>query len=258
MNNRNHSRCQGVGELRLILYATYTMTILRKGILIGLGFILVGSAGLVSYNKWQKNKHVSLVSIGSQTYPIVVLGDSLAAGVGSSSTGTNFAGQILDKIRTKQSGATMYNLGLSGARIGDVRDGQVDQVAALKPQIIFLIIGTNDVIHSTGENSFSSDYDSVIQTLSKQGVPIVVCNIPDFSLTPIIPSSLQHLADHQTGVFNGIIDDVIKNNSLVREFDFYTLSKTLLTNSVLISADGFHPNDAGYAQLANSVWDYIQ
>src|SRR5688572_552909 len=72
----------------------------------------------------------------------VVLGDSTAAAVG-----TDYESGIAVQTATelaKRHAVTKVNLGVTGARMRDVRERQLPEAVALRPDVVLLSAGAND------------------------------------------------------------------------------------------------------------------
>jgi acyl-CoA thioesterase-1 len=76
----------------------------------------------------------------------VALGDSTAQGIGASRPVNGYVGILADRIRAL-SGRTVrtVNLSVSGARVADLIDYQLPRLAKLRPDVVTLAIGANDI-----------------------------------------------------------------------------------------------------------------
>ena len=188
----------------------------------------------------------------------VAIGDSTVEGVGASDPSRSYPALVFEKIKHEKKRAYFYNLGKSGARIKDVVELQLAKAVELKPDLITISVGANDLRHRTKLRHFEKDFLELIKTLSeKTKAKIIISNIPDLSVVPSIPILVKHLLRFVTGRFNRIIKEYAEQFKCIL-VDLYTGSKIYGRKSTgLISEDGLHPSDEGYALWANAIIDYL-
>ncbi len=94
----------------------------------------------------------------------VVLGDSTAAGVG----GDYERGIAVATARelAKRRIVSMTNLSVSGARIEDVRKVQLPLAESMRPDLVLLSAGANDVTHLTRLRSVQRDLRAIVHCAS--------------------------------------------------------------------------------------------
>ena len=188
----------------------------------------------------------------------VAIGDSTVEGVGASDPSRSCPALVFEKIKNEKKRAYFYNLGKSGARIKDVVELQLAKAVELKPDLITISVGANDLRHRTKLRHFEKDFLELIKTLSeKTKAKIIISNIPDLSVVPSIPILVKHLLRFATGRFNRIIKEHAEQFRCIL-LDLYTGSKIYGRKSTgLISEDGLHPSDLGYALWANAIIDRL-
>lgn len=177
----------------------------------------------------------------------VVLGDSTAAGEG----GTYESGIAIST--TKELGrnrqVTMTNLSVSGARMNDVRERQLAAAAALRPDLVLLAAGANDVTHLTWIRSMRADLRSIVQTLTaaNPNVKIVLTGSPDMGAPPRIPWLLRGIASLRTQQVNRMFRVEVARHHLQFAPIAAATGPLFRKDHTLFAADRFHPNDHGYA-----------
>ena len=188
----------------------------------------------------------------------VAIGDSTVEGVGASDPSRSCPALVFEKIKNERKRAYFYNLGKSGARIKDVVELQLAKAVELKPDLITISVGANDLRHRTKLRHFEKDFLELIKTLSgKTKAKIIISNIPDVSVVPSIPILVKHLLRFATGRFNRIIKEHAEQFRCIL-VDLYTGSKIYGRKSTgLISEDGLHPSDRGYALWANAIIGHL-
>ena len=215
--------------------------------------VLIAGAGL--YWRLSRPTLFHLVPKPTQTsYSVAILGDSLVAGEGASSPDTSLPNLLLTGIKAQQPNATMLSTGVNGATVQDVYTTQLPQLSGKTYDLIFVVVGANDVTHLTPRDTFSTTMNNVLDKLTVAGQEVVLLNVPKLADTPIVPEGIRLFADQRTRDFNSDIAAAVKGRARVHLFDFYALSGSQLAkNSDLISADGFHPNDKGYQMIADAL-----
>lgn len=183
----------------------------------------------------------------------VALGDSTVEGIGASTKEKSFAPLVFKSLQKKIKNSQYVNLGVGGAKISDVVGNQLDKAIEVRPDLIVISIGANDITNRTKLSKFKQDFSVLVETLNKRTKAfIVINNIPDMSLAPAVPRVTVPYVKVQLRRFN----EVIKNQSVkVRGIliDLYTQSQFYEGYKELVSSDGFHPSDIGYALWAHTI-----
>lgn len=187
----------------------------------------------------------------------VALGDSTGAGVGAREGG--YVARVFKRILEERPGSKLSNLCVSGATTEDLLRGQLERGIALKPELVTVGIGINDIGHGMTLEQFSQNYEEIISTLrQKTQARIVVTNIPDISSAPRIPGSLRSEYQRQIAEFSQRLGEIAERHG-VTVFDVHTITKAELpSHPEYFSADGFHPSDQGYELWASEMWPTVE
>ena len=131
----------------------------------------------------------------------------------------------------------------------DVRRLQLADVEALRPDIVLLSAGANDVTHLTPVGSMRRDLREIVQRLRavNPAVRIVITGSPDMGAPPRIPWLLRGLASHRTKVTNRMFEREAAEQQLTFAPIARTTGPLFRADHSLFAADRFHPNDRGYA-----------
>ncbi len=191
----------------------------------------------------------SQASFGSSGPSIryVVMGDSTAAGEGA-----DYAqGIAVGSARALANGrrVELVNLAVSGARARDVKRDQLSQAEALKPDVVLLSVGANDVTHLTCVRSVEKNVRSVVKRLRavNPDVAIVVTGSPDMGSPPRIPRLLRPIAAWRTRGINRMMVELARKEHLVFAPIAEVTGPLFRNDRSLFAADQFHPNERGYA-----------
>ncbi|GAC1429527.1 MAG: SGNH/GDSL hydrolase family protein [Thermoanaerobaculia bacterium] len=189
------------------------------------------------------------VTFGSQGSALayVVLGDSTAAGVGADYED----GIAIGTARTLglSQRVTMTNLGVSGARIDDVVREQLPAAVKLRPDVVLLSVGANDVTHLTFVRSMRASLQRIVRELrlANPAVRIVVTGSPDMGAPPRIPAFLRGIASWRTKRVNRMFEEEAGASNLTLAPIAAETGPLFRRDHSLFAADRFHPNQRGYA-----------
>jgi lysophospholipase L1-like esterase len=149
----------------------------------------------------------------------------------------------------------LTNFGVSGARVADVRFKQLNDAAALKPDVVLIAVGANDVTHLTRLGSVRSDTTAILTALqtANPAVQIVLTGSPAMGSVARFAPPTQWAAAVRVRQINGVFADLLESR---RNVVLVPLAKEtgpiFKHNPVLFAADNFHPNATGYV-----VWQTV-
>lgn len=170
----------------------------------------------------------------------VALGDSLTEGVGVSDYKKSYPYLIAQKFTVKAH-VKLINLAQAGAESLNVLSYQAPQILSLKPNIITLLIGANDIHNLKSEQEFEKNYLQIADILKKSKAQVYVLSIPYLGSEKIVFFPYNFILDFRIKQFNNIIRKVSTEYNF--EFiDLYSISKT----NQFYSSDQFHPAEEGY------------
>jgi lysophospholipase L1-like esterase len=181
----------------------------------------------------------------------VALGDSTGYGVGARHGG--YPQRLTARAARAGFPVELVNLSVSGAKVADLRAGQLPRAVAARPRVVTLGIGINDVTWGTDPDRFAADYDAVAEGLAGTGALVLALNVLDLSRSPAIPADdLRRAARERIERVNARILEVARRRGLGL-VDLFAATADLELHPELLSADGFHPSDAGYERWTDLV-----
>lgn len=141
------------------------------------------------------------------------------------------------------------NVGISGARAGDVAGTQLAQVRAFKPDIVLVAVGANDVTHLTPIGSVHASLSATIATLQRDNpkVRIVLTGSPDMGSVPRFGPVARWLAGKRTSALNSMVAGLARDKHVAFAPIAAKTGDTFRRHPELFAADKFHPTAAGYA-----------
>lgn len=174
---------------------------------------------------------------------IVALGDSLTSGKGLQAEQTYPAvlQQMLDAVRLP---FRVVNHGVSG----DTTAGGVRRVRAAldeRPTIMILALGANDGLRGVPVAQVRSNLETIIEAAQADGVQVLLCGM---EALPV------HGWDY-TVEFHQMYP------ALAAKYHIplvpFVLQNVLINGQDMLQPD-FHPNAAGAAEIARTIWPYLQ
>lgn len=158
---------------------------------------------------------------------IVAFGDSLVLGVGASE-GKDFVSLLSQKL-----GVPIINLGKSGdtSAAGLARLSELDWY---KPKVVLLLLGGNDYLRRVPKEETFATLSKIIEDLQSRGAAVLLL-----------------------GVRGGVLQDNFSGefSALAKKYHTAYVPDVLggLLGDKEYMADQIHPNDAGYARIAERV-----
>jgi acyl-CoA thioesterase I len=189
----------------------------------------------------------------------VALGDSTVEGIGATRPEYSYVGRLHIRLQERYPQVELTNLGVGGATSADVVRDQLPRAVALRPQLITLSIGPNDLTQGVLLESYSRNLDTIFSTLREAGISLVVVNLlPDLSLAPTFSAEDRALVGQLTVAFNQVLRTQGERYGVIL-VDLYAGSQEEVPDAPsLIASDLYHPSDAGYARWADYFWAEIE
>jgi lysophospholipase L1-like esterase len=223
---------------------------MREAIICAATIILTLTLGAQAMHAQEKHgPNAAPVTFGSSgpTLKYVVPGDSTAAGIG----GTYESGIAVSTARelAARNTVVMTNFAVSGARMHDVRTRQLEAAVRLRPDVVLLSAGANDVTHLTSVRSMRNDLRAIVQALvaANPDVNIVITGSPDMGSPPRIPWLLRGIASWRTKRVNRMFREEAARHRLEFAPIAEATGPLFRRDRTLFASDAFHPNDRGYA-----------
>lgn len=160
----------------------------------------------------------------------VALGDSMTQGIGASRYDRGWVGQLADQFAKDGRPYRVVNLSQSGARVDDVLDVQLPVLESLRPDLVTVLIGSNDIFSRSRRKTVPRRYADLLRRLPRG---TVVANLPQDR--------------GAAGEINRLLARAVTARGLVLA-DTHQSRTTSWKGK--LARDHFHPNDAGYAGIA--------
>jgi lysophospholipase L1-like esterase len=176
----------------------------------------------------------------------LVMGDSTVAGQGGDySVGLAMA---TANHLSKNASVELLNTAVSGARSADIVADQLKDGIKHNPDVVLIVVGSNDVTHLTSKASVRSSISQAIDRLinSNCNVKIVITGSADMGAVPRIPQPLRFLAGVRAGQLNTMFVDLAKQKQVTFAPIAEKTGPIFRANPDLFAQDNFHPNTKGY------------
>jgi acyl-CoA thioesterase-1 len=174
---------------------------------------------------------------------LVVLGDSLSAGLGLSASDA-FHAKLQKALKDKGIAVNIGNAGVSGDTASGGRD-RLDWSVPEGTQGVILELGANDALRGTDPSVTKAALSDILTRLKARGVPVLLCGM----LAP--PNYGKDYADR----FNAIFPELSKSFG-VPLYPFFL--DGVAADAKLNQADGIHPTPAGVDIIVNTIMPTVE
>lgn len=185
---------------------------------------------------------------------MVWLGDSTAAGVGASVADRAIPQRVAIALGRP---VELTSLAVSGDRASDVVANQVDQLAGLRPDVVLVSVGANDVVHLTSRGDFRSRLEALVAGVPDQAM-VVLLGVPDMGAPNRYLQPLRSIAGWRGRQLDDVTRDVAHESGAVYVDIAGETGPTMRSDrGRYFAADRYHPSDEGYALWADAVLEQL-
>jgi acyl-CoA thioesterase-1 len=174
---------------------------------------------------------------------LVVLGDSLSAGLGLSAADA-FPAKLQKALRDKGIAVDIGNAGVSGDTASGGRD-RLDWSVPEGTQGVVVELGANDALRGADPAVTRAALSDILTRLKARGIPVLLCGM----LAP--PNYGKDYADR----FNAIYPDLAKSFGLPL-YPFFL--DGVAADAKLNQADGIHPTRAGVDIIVKNIMPVVE
>jgi lysophospholipase L1-like esterase len=187
-------------------------------------------------NLWRERRSAWAQQVDQDQHAVVFLGDSITQGWGGG-LGAAFPG------------VKVANRGISGDTTRGVLIRLQEDVLAVNPAAVVLLIGTNDLEEAATPEIAASNLKLILAALEKHDahMPIVLCQVFPSSATKKRPAD-------QIKAMNGLYRAAVKNDPRVTYVETWPLFADPKGDAIAAEfPDLLHPNEMGYAKWAAAL-----
>jgi lysophospholipase L1-like esterase len=189
-------------------------------------------------------------SAASTALRYVAIGASDTVGVGATDPRT---GSWPARLAARLPAGTEYtNLGVSGSLASQAAREQLPAALARTPNIVTVWLAVNDLNAGVSPPDYAAALRSVVEPLvSGTAARIFVGTVPDLRTVPVYASTDLAALLARITAYNAAVSALGASfPTRVVAVDLFTGSGPLV-GAMTVSADGFHPSDAGYGLIAD-------
>lgn len=165
---------------------------------------------------------------GVRSGPVVILGDSLAAGY-EMPQGSGFV-----ELLAQRTGVDIVNLGEKGATTADSLPRVEEEVLPLKPALVIIQLGGNDALQRIDPEKTKENLVKMITAVQAEGVPVMLLGVRGGLMSDKYAAMFSELAArYETAYVPDLLDGILTRPELKH--------------------DNVHPNAKGHQALADKV-----
>ncbi len=231
------------GAMRLAL-----AVLIAAGLLAGCGSALPGASSLVVT---PGPASPDPADTAGPRLRYVALGDSYTIGT-SVREAERWPNQLTTRLPALE---LVANLGVNGFTSRDLIEIELPKLAALRPEVVTVLIGVNDVVQGVPSSTYDENVRRILRELERQvgATRILVVTIPDYTVTPS-GGEFGDPAQQAAGIRES--NRVMTRLALaagITVVDIHDISLDAATDRTLVATDGLHPSGAQYARWVDRI-----
>ncbi|MDX8142338.1 SGNH/GDSL hydrolase family protein [Lentzea sp. BCCO 10_0061] len=181
---------------------------------------------------------------------LCLLGDSIAAGVGSTRREDTLGPLLAERLRAMGHQVDLSVHAFAGARSADLR-AQVR--AAGKVDLAVVVIGANDLTRFVPAHVGAQQLHDAVADLRRAGAAVVVSTAPDLSVVAHVPPALRDVVSAVSRDYAQVQQQaVIRAGGVVAHVE-RAVTPQFAADPSLFAADRFHPSASGYRAIAAAL-----
>lgn len=185
----------------------------------------------------------------------VAIGDSFTEGIGdpepqSPGGHRGWADRVAEALAERTDDFAYANLAIRGRLLQQIADEQVDPALELKPDLISVSAGGNDIIRpGTDPDDVADRFESMIVRLRRDGATVVMFNGPDIGMTPVLRRVRGKVA-----IYNENLRAIAQRHDAIVA-DMWALRE--LQDPRMWAPDRLHFSPVGHHTIARMVLDSL-
>src|SRR5262245_59164755 len=180
----------------------------------------------------------------------VALGDSSTEGLDDPDGSGGYRGwtnRLAERLARAQGSILYANLGVRGRTTREIREQQLAPALAMRPDLVTLFSGTNDVLARRFEvSAFAEDVEHMQRALREGGATVLTFTLP--GRTPLLPLAAG-LAPRIHAMNDALRQAAARTGAIVLDFAAYPVA----VDPRLWSEDRIHANALGHERIAHAL-----
>jgi lysophospholipase L1-like esterase len=181
----------------------------------------------------------------------VALGDSYTIGT-SVGEAERWPNQLAARVPALE---LVANLGVNGFTSRDLVEVELPPLAGLRPHIVTVLIGVNDVVQGVPEATYRANVDLILDELIRLvgARRVIAVTTPDYTVTPA-GADYGDPARQAAGIrLNNAILAELAGEREIGFVDIHDISLEAATDRRLVAVDGLHPSGRQYARWVERI-----
>jgi lysophospholipase L1-like esterase len=181
----------------------------------------------------------------------VAIGDSFTEGIGDPEARSpgghrGWADRVAEVLSEQTADFAYANLAIRGRLLQQIIDEQIEPALALRPDLITVSMGGNDVIRpGTDPDEIAARFEGGIARLRRDGATVVMFNGPDIGMTPVLGRIRGKVA-----IYNENLRTIAQKHDAVVA-DMWSLRE--LSDPRMWAPDRLHFSPIGHQTIARMV-----
>lgn len=186
---------------------------------------------------------------------LLLLGDSLAAGLGAARRKDTLGGRLAKGLaRSIHRPVRLRTAAIVGSESPDL-EGQLDRLPGdYRPRIAVIVVGGNDVTHRLPISVSAGHLNEAIRRLRALGAEVIVGTCPDLGALRAVPQPLRRLASSLSRRLADVQSETARHAG-AEPVDLRRSVGPLFFDEpeAMFSLDRFHPSALGYRRTAEAL-----
>jgi acyl-CoA thioesterase I len=167
---------------------------------------------------------------------IVAFGDSLTEGMGVRQD------QCYPAVLQGMAGMKICNFGYTG-NTSEIGVKRLNEVIEAKPKMAIVVFGANDALQGVSGPVIQANLEKIVDGLHAAGITVILGGLRSEDAVRTVPAWREMIFIH---------DAVVKTRPWLRHIPDVT--EGVIGRPEMTSSDALHPNAAGYARVAQTIW----
>lgn len=213
----------------------------------------LGEQSLVADRIWKR-------SLDGRPIELLLLGDSLAAGLGARHRKETLGGRVAKGLAKRmQSPVRLRTAAIVGSE-SSALTGQLDALPDdYRADVAVIVVGGNDVTHMVPPWSAAGELEKAVVRLQDQGTPVVIGTCPDLGTLQPVPQPLRALLSRISHRLALEQTKVAWRTGAVPVDLRQAVGPTFREQpDEMFSLDRFHPSAAGYRRTAEALLPAVE
>ena len=189
------------------------------------------------------------------TIDLLLLGDSIAAGLGADDPKNTLGGQLARRLaRRVRRAVRLHTAAVVGAETSDLAAQLATLSPSYRPHVAVIVVGGNDITHRVRTAESRRLLAEAVGTLREAGIEVVVGTCPDLGALRPLPQPLRSLGARASRQLAAAQRDATialggRAVSLAEVVGPFFITQP----DEMFALDRFHPSSAGYRRTAKAM-----